>query len=110
MSPWWGILAPSQIDPAITKQINADVNEILNSDSLKSFLEAQGAEPPATSPEQFSEMLKTDVAKWAKIIQAADGHLNWWSGFDVRYLPAASPLCERQIQSSTSINNLLVVL
>jgi hypothetical protein len=28
---------------------------------MKSFLEAQGAEPLATSPEQFSDMLKKDV-------------------------------------------------
>jgi len=76
VSPWWGILAPSKMDAVITKQINADVNEILNSDSMKSFLEAQGAEPLATSPEQFSEMLNRDVANWAKVIKAADIHLN----------------------------------
>jgi tripartite-type tricarboxylate transporter receptor subunit TctC len=76
VSPWWGILAPSQIDPAITKKINADVNELLNSDSMKSFLAEQGAEPLVTSPEQFSEMLKKDVADWAKVIKAADVHLN----------------------------------
>jgi hypothetical protein len=34
----------------------------------------------------------------------------WWSGFDVRTLLAEKLLCERQIQSSTSINQLLVVL
>jgi tripartite-type tricarboxylate transporter receptor subunit TctC len=76
VSPWWGILAPAQIDPAITKQVNAAVNEILNSDAMKSFLEAQGAEPLVTSPEQFSEMLKKDVTNWAKVIKAADVHLN----------------------------------
>jgi tripartite-type tricarboxylate transporter receptor subunit TctC len=76
VSPWWGILAPSQIDPAITRQINADVNQLLNSESMKSFLAEQGAEPLVTSPEQFSEMLKRDVANWAKVIKAADIHLN----------------------------------
>jgi tripartite-type tricarboxylate transporter receptor subunit TctC len=43
---------------------------------MKSFLAAQGAEPLVTSPEQFSEMLKRDVANWAKVIKAADIHLN----------------------------------
>jgi hypothetical protein len=33
-----------------------------------------------------------------------------WSGFDVRHPPAANAYCERQIQSSTRINSLLVVL
>lgn len=76
VNPWWGILAPAQMDPAITKKINADVNELLNTDLMKSFLATQGAEPLATSSEQFSEMLKRDVANWAKVIKAADIHLN----------------------------------
>jgi tripartite-type tricarboxylate transporter receptor subunit TctC len=76
VNPWWGILAPSQIDPAITRKINADVNELLNSDSMKSFLATQGAEPLVTSPEQFSQMLRRDVANWAKVIKAADIHVD----------------------------------
>jgi tripartite-type tricarboxylate transporter receptor subunit TctC len=76
VNPWWGVLAPSQIDPALTKKINADVNEILKSDSVKSFLATQGAEPLITSPEHFSEMLKRDVENWAKVVRAADIHLN----------------------------------
>jgi tripartite-type tricarboxylate transporter receptor subunit TctC len=76
VNPWWGILAPSQLDPAIAKKINADVNEILGTDAMKSFLAAQGAEPLVTSSEQFSEMLKRDVANWAKVIKAADISLN----------------------------------
>jgi tripartite-type tricarboxylate transporter receptor subunit TctC len=71
VNPWWGVLAPARIDPAIAGKINADVNEILNSDLMKSFLAAQGAEPLATSPEQFAEMLKRDVKSWAKVIKSA---------------------------------------
>jgi tripartite-type tricarboxylate transporter receptor subunit TctC len=76
VNPWWGILAPAKIDPAIVKKINAAVNELLNSDSMKSFLAAQGAAPLVSSPEQFSELLNKDVANWAKVIKAADIHLN----------------------------------
>ena len=76
VNPWWGILAPAKIDPAIVKKINAAVNELLNSDLMKSFLAAQGAAPLVSSPEQFSELLNKDVANWAKVIKAADIHLN----------------------------------
>jgi tripartite-type tricarboxylate transporter receptor subunit TctC len=76
VNPWWGVLAPAQIDPALTKKINADINDILKSDSMKSFLATQGAEPLVTTPEQFSEMLKKDVESWAKVVRAADIHLN----------------------------------
>jgi tripartite-type tricarboxylate transporter receptor subunit TctC len=76
VNPWWGILAPSQTDPAIVKKINADVNELLQSEAMKNFLATQGAEPLVTSPDEFSQMLKRDVTSWAKVIKAANIHLN----------------------------------
>lgn len=72
VSPWWGILAPARIDPAIVKKINTDVNDILKSEAMKTFLAGQGAEPMIMSPEDFLELMKKDLAAWAKVIKAAD--------------------------------------
>jgi hypothetical protein len=41
---------------------------------------------------------------------AQNGRLGWWSGFDVRYSTSRALASERQIQSSTRANTLLVVL
>jgi tripartite-type tricarboxylate transporter receptor subunit TctC len=76
VNPWWGILAPAGMDPAIVRKINGDVNELLQSEAMKSFLASQGAEPLATSPEEFLDMLTRDVASWAKVIKAANIQLN----------------------------------
>lgn len=76
VNPWWGILAPAHTDLSIVKKINFDVNDVLRSESMKAFLSAQGAEPLVTSPDEFLQMLKRDVATWAKVIAAANVHLN----------------------------------
>ena len=76
MNPWWGILAPARIDPAIVRKLNAAVNEALQEQSFKDFLASQGAEPLATSPDEFSVMLKRDLVVWAKVIKAANVHLD----------------------------------
>jgi tripartite-type tricarboxylate transporter receptor subunit TctC len=76
VNPWWGILAPAQTDPSIVKKINTDVNELLQSAAMKGFLATQGAEPLIASPGEFFEMLTRDVASWAKVIKAANIHLN----------------------------------
>jgi len=73
---WWGILAPAGTDTAVVRSINADVNELLQDKDLIDFLATQGAEPFATSPEEFLAILKSDVEKWAKVIKAADVKLN----------------------------------
>src|SRR5581483_2546949 len=72
VNPWWGILAPARIDPAIVRKLNAAVNEALQEQSFKDFLASQGAEPLATSPDEFSVMLKRDLVVWAKVIKAAN--------------------------------------
>ena len=76
VNPWWGILAPARIDPGIVRKINAAVNEVLQQESFKAFLASQGAEPLATSPDTFAAMLKRDLVIWAKVIKAANVHLD----------------------------------
>jgi tripartite-type tricarboxylate transporter receptor subunit TctC len=76
VNPWWGILAPARTDTAVVRRINRDVNELLQDKDLIDFLATQGAEPFATSPEEFLAILKSDVDKWAKVIKAADVKLN----------------------------------
>jgi tripartite-type tricarboxylate transporter receptor subunit TctC len=76
VNPWWGILAPAWTDTAVVRRINRDVNELLQDKDLIDFLATQGAEPFATSPEEFLAILKSDVEKWAKVIKAADVKLN----------------------------------
>lgn len=76
VNPWWGILAPTGIDMAIVRKINADVGEILRTKEMKDFLAAQGGEPFISSPEEFLKLLQADIAKWAKVVKAAGVTLN----------------------------------
>ena len=76
VNPWWGILAPTGIDMAIVRKINADVESILRTKDMIDFLAAQGAEPLITSPEEFLTILQADVVKWAKVVKDAGVTLN----------------------------------
>jgi tripartite-type tricarboxylate transporter receptor subunit TctC len=39
---------------------------------MKNFLLSQGAEPALLGPEEFRDYIKADIAKWAKVIKAAN--------------------------------------
>lgn len=71
VNPWWGILGPKGMDPAIVARINADVAAAMKSKELQDFFAAQGADILITSPEQFTTLLKADIEKWSKVIKAA---------------------------------------
>ena len=43
---------------------------------MKAAIQAQGAEPEAMSPSQFSDLLKADYAKWKGIVEASGAKID----------------------------------
>jgi tripartite-type tricarboxylate transporter receptor subunit TctC len=66
---WWGFMAPAGTPPEIIAKWNAEVRRILATPEMKAFFAQQGAEPAADSPEQFGAMIKSEIAKYAKIVK-----------------------------------------
>ena len=67
--PWYGLFAPAGTPKPIVAQLYAAIITALNSADVKSKLALQGAEPFVSDPEQFAAMLKSEMAKWAKIVK-----------------------------------------
>jgi len=76
VNPWWGILAPAGLDPAIAKKINADVSEILKTPDMQEILAKQGATPLISSADEFRKLLARDIEKWRKVIKASGATVN----------------------------------
>lgn len=76
VNPWWGVLAPAGLSPAIARKIAADVAEILKTADMEELLAKQGATPLITSPEAFREMLAADIEKWRKVVKASGATIN----------------------------------
>ncbi len=71
VATWYGLFMPAGTPTAIVTIMNTKVNELLATPEMKAAILAQGAEPQAMKPEQFSNLLKTDYAKWKGIVQAS---------------------------------------
>jgi tripartite-type tricarboxylate transporter receptor subunit TctC len=67
---WYGILAPARTPDAIVKRMNAELATALKNPDLVEKLSAQGVEPHHSSPEQFAALIRSDLAKWSKVIKA----------------------------------------
>lgn len=69
MNPWFGVLAPNGTPGAIVARLNTEmVRHLSSADAAKQLL-AQGADAAHSSSEEFSGVIKTDLAKWGKVIQ-----------------------------------------
>jgi tripartite-type tricarboxylate transporter receptor subunit TctC len=69
MSGWNGIFAVKGTPPEIVARLYSEVAEILRAPEVRRELAALGAEPVGDTPDEFTAFLKTDIARWGKIIQ-----------------------------------------
>jgi tripartite-type tricarboxylate transporter receptor subunit TctC len=71
MTGWSGILAPAGTPQEIINKMQHEVARQLLVPETRDNLIQQGAEPVASSPEQFAAFIKSEAAKWSKVIKAA---------------------------------------
>ncbi len=65
---WFGVYGPRGLPPEVLAKIEAAVNQTLQDGDVKERLAKLGIEPVGGSPQQFSQMVAADAAKWKKII------------------------------------------
>lgn len=69
---WYGIFAPAGTSDEAVKQLNAQVNQALSQPKVKAFLEDQeGGHIRRTTPQELGSLLRDDIPRWQKIIDAA---------------------------------------
>jgi len=68
-SNWYGIAAPARTSQAIVRKLNGEIGRILALPDVRSKLAGMGMEAEASTPEQFAEYLRAEVAKWAKVVK-----------------------------------------
>jgi tripartite-type tricarboxylate transporter receptor subunit TctC len=69
---WQAMLGPKGLPKAIATRWNAEMNRLLQLPEMKARLAADGMEVGGGSPERFFDLLKRDVAKWQKVVKAAN--------------------------------------
>ena len=68
---WFGLLAPAGTPKAIVAQLSAESARILKLPDMSKRISELGAEPVGSTPEQFAELINSEIAKWAKVIKDA---------------------------------------
>jgi len=71
ISTWYGLFAPAGTPALVVAKWNADVTKVLNSPDVRARLIADGAEPSPNTPEQFSQFIARELAKYARIVKAS---------------------------------------
>jgi tripartite-type tricarboxylate transporter receptor subunit TctC len=66
---WWGIFTTARTPKPVIDRLNAEIRKILAIDDMKKRFADFGAEPAPTTPEAFAAVVKSEIAKWSKVIK-----------------------------------------
>lgn len=68
---WWGILAPAGTPAAVVKRLHTETAAILATAAIQKKFESQGAEVVNMSSAEFGKFIRSETAKWAKVVREA---------------------------------------
>jgi tripartite-type tricarboxylate transporter receptor subunit TctC len=66
---WSGVLGPAGLPRSIVTRLNGEIMKILGKGEMRERLLASGAEPGSGSAEQFDALIKSEIAKWSRVVK-----------------------------------------
>jgi tripartite-type tricarboxylate transporter receptor subunit TctC len=73
---WTGVLAPAGTPGGILARLHAETVYVLGLPEVREALLKQGADAESSTPEQFAAYIRSELAKWAKVVKDANVRLD----------------------------------
>ena len=68
---WYGIVVPAKTPKPVIDRLHKEFTGVLNMPEVREILFRQGLDVAATTPQAFGAYIKSETAKWAKVIKAS---------------------------------------
>jgi tripartite-type tricarboxylate transporter receptor subunit TctC len=70
-STWYGLLAPAGTPRPIIEKLSEATLNVLRSSEVKERYVSQGMDAVPTTPSEFTALIKSEMAKWGKVVRTA---------------------------------------
>jgi tripartite-type tricarboxylate transporter receptor subunit TctC len=68
---WYGVLTSAKVPAPIVRKLNAAINDALKAPDVAKRFTADGSTPSGSTPEQFSAHIRSEIAKWRRLVNEA---------------------------------------
>ena len=73
---WYGVITSSKVPKSIVSKLNAAIVEALKQPDVVTRLATDGSTPVGSSPEQFNTHVRSEIAKWKRLVKEANLQLH----------------------------------
>ena len=71
LTSWFGVMGPANLPANVLERLNTTIVRAVAQKDLQDKFIAGGSEPESSTPEQFAQLIRDDVAKFARIVKSA---------------------------------------
>jgi tripartite-type tricarboxylate transporter receptor subunit TctC len=71
VTTWYGVLAPAGTPRPIVSRLNAELVRTMHAPEVKERLAAMATDPVTSTPEEFADYIKREIAKWGDVVRKA---------------------------------------
>jgi tripartite-type tricarboxylate transporter receptor subunit TctC len=68
---YWGVLAPAGIPRDVLDKLSATIAAVVKRPEVRQRLMEQGVDPTGSGPAEYDRIIRSEIAKWAKVIKQA---------------------------------------
>ena len=71
VTSWYGVVAPAGTPSQVIDRLHSEMTKALNEPDVREKLAGLGAEPVGNTPTEFAATIRSETAKWSKIVKDA---------------------------------------
>ncbi len=72
LTNWFGLVVPAATSRELINRLHGDVSKVLAQPEVRDRIQGMGADVIGSSPDAFAAFMRTETAKWAKIVKQAN--------------------------------------
>ena len=68
---WYGVVAPAATPKDVIARLNREIVKLMGAPEMREKFSQQGVDPASSTPEEFAQLIREEVTRWAKVIRSA---------------------------------------
>jgi tripartite-type tricarboxylate transporter receptor subunit TctC len=76
VTSWYGVFGPAKLPGEIVNRLNSEIRAVMDTDDVKTKLSGVGAEVETNSPQEFAQLVRSEIERWAKVVKASGATVN----------------------------------